>query len=192
MAGRSVIDQWYAVQPEEVQSAFMDYCKKNYHKKENIFQYLVKNGCPITSLSTVYGWMKKNILPGEQAVLFNEENEQFVGVEMLPLLEKMSVKMSRIANHYVRVIEENFAEVTAGEAMNNLPGVVRELRSLIELSNKISTSIDERSLLLSGASRVMQIVMGSPNVRDQGEEAFFRKELEVALLQLKEEADALK
>jgi hypothetical protein len=185
----SVINKWLNLQSPEGKKAFHDYCRKHYHCKPNVLQYLIDNGCPINSISSVYKWMSENVQPGERAVLFNAENEAFVGVDLLPLLEKMAVQASRIANIYIRKIEEGADDVSIGDAVSAFPSALRELRGIIDLYGKLKIVSDERSLLLSGAARVLQIVSNSPNVKDQAEEEFFRKELEAALLQIKREME---
>lgn len=184
----SKIDAWLQGLPETEQADFRDFCQKNYHNKAAIQDYLVVRGCPI-ALSTLYNWFQKNVKAGREAAILNEENAEFVGIHLAPLLDKTIAILSKTAGKFNEILEREGTDLPWDQVIAQLPNYLRELRAYIELSNKITNRIDTHSIAMAAGARVAEIVLNSRRVRDTPEEAFVRKELELALIQIKEELD---
>jgi len=185
--GSDIISLWLKKQPEQKQKEFYDYAKKHYHHKRDVHNFLAESGLEVHE-HTVYKWMSKHVLPGDQAQFFNAGNSAFQGVDLVPALEAMFAKMVLISKKYVDVIEDA-DEVSIEQAIANLPLTMREVRSVAEVAHKLKTTIDVETLILSGASRMMELVMNSPSVKDKPEEMFIYKTMEAALMRVIEEVE---
>ena len=182
------IDSWLNALPESEQSDFRDFCQKNYHNKAAIQDYLVVRGCPI-ALSTLYNWFQKNIKAGSEAAILNEQNAEYVGIHLAPLLDKTIAVLSKTAGKFNEILEREGTDLPWDQVIAQLPNYLRELRAYIELSNRLTNKIDTHSIAMQAGARVAEIVLNSRRVRDTPEEAFVKKELELALIQIKEELD---
>lgn len=183
----NIITLWLESQSESDRKAFLDYCRAHYRCKPMILAYLTERNCQVRSLSTVYKWVGANITAGDQAALFNRNNAEFVGLEIQPVLEKLLARLSTISQKFYDVIDKEEA-LSPDQVINSLPAYAREMRSVAEQISKIENKADYEALVLSGAIRVLEICMGNPSVKDQpGIEEHFRKVLENAALQVKEE-----
>ncbi len=184
--GITAIGTWLEAQSPGDQQTFRDYARAHYHDKPGIQAYLTARGCDV-ALSTVHNWIAANIQPGEQAALFNRDNQDYIGVELLPIVEKLSVHLAKVMKKFYEVLDHPDLELTPEQALISLPTYARELRSALELINKLKTKADFEQMTLAGGYRVMEIIMGLAGVKDTAEETFFRQTLESALIQLHEE-----
>lgn len=187
LGGNTKIDIWMMGLNQEERDSFMDFCQKNYHNKAAIQEYLVTRGCPV-GLSALYNWFGKNVKSGREAAILNEANTEFVGIHLAPLLERTIAVLAKTAGKFAEILDRE-DDLPWDQVIAQMPNYLREMRAYIELSNKIQNSLDANSIAMSAAARVADIILNSRRVRDTPDEAFIRKELELALIQIKEELD---
>lgn len=183
--GSNKINLWLAEQSEEEEKAFRLFARKSYHSKPAIMAYLADRGCMV-GLSTVYAWVGDNVQPGEQADLFNQANEEYAGVELLSAMEKLFVKVTRISQKFVEVVEQE-PDLSIEQIVNALPAYARESRTLALQISSMKNRMDSENLILTGAMRAIEIVLGATGVRDTAEEEWIRSICEKAVLQIREE-----
>lgn len=188
--GTNLIDIWMGEQTEEGRNEFLQFCRRHFHKKAHIQKYLEERGLEIKSLATIYKWVASNISAGDQAILFNAECQDYIGVEIVPAMEKILAQLVRISQRYIEVIEAaSVDQIPLAEAMSNLPNYAREVRTIADQIERTTRYREIYTLALDGAARVYEIVMNSPGVRDSSEEQFIRATLEAAIAQLQEEIE---
>ncbi|UBF29853.1 hypothetical protein K9N68_37215 (plasmid) [Kovacikia minuta CCNUW1] len=190
--GTGKIDSWLESLTADEQDQFRRYCRDNFHNKSAIHAYLISNGCEV-GLTTVYSWVPNNILPGEQAILINHEASAYVGLEIRPLLEKLLASLNRITGEFNnRLIGEAMERISPEKCAELLPQYAREMRAVASQINQIQQTENINGLVMGGASRVAEIVMGMNGVKDTPDESFIRKTIEAAMLQLHEEISRTK
>ncbi len=183
--GSDKISLWLAKQSEQERAAFLDYARAHYHSKTSILTYLVDRKCDV-ALSTVYQWVGQNVQPGEQAVLFNRDTQDFAGVELVPALEKILVQLSNTSKKFYDLID-NCDTIQPQDVLSLLPQYAREMRATAAQITTIRQRIDAEALIMTGATRVLEIVMGTAGIRDTSDEEFVRQAIEAAILQIAEE-----
>ena len=188
--GSNMIESWLKQQPDSLKEEFYSVCRKNYHRKEAIHKWLLEHGLEIRSLDTVYKYVRTSVAPGDQAILFNAECENYVGVDIASAMEKILVQMIRISKVYIDKIENSTeTEIPLEEAIRSLPNYVRETRTVAELLDRMTRFRDTQNLALDGAARLIEIVMNSPGIRDSADELFISRVLEAAITQLQDEIE---
>lgn len=183
--GSNKINVWLREQSHELQTEFLNYARTHFHRKPEIQAYLIEKGLQV-DISTVYKWTAANVMPGDQAVMFNQSNASFQGVDLVPGMEAMFAKMVLIAKKFVDIVEDA-PDIQLEYAINNLPLYCREIRSLSEIIYKVKAAQDQEALVYAGAARLMELVLAAPTVKDKPEEQFIQKTLQAALLRIKEE-----
>jgi hypothetical protein len=194
MAGRgkgwNKIDAWLDTVPHEEGTEFRIFARKNYHNKVAIKSFLEQRGLEI-ALRTVYNWVGTNIVPGREAAVINLETEDYTGIEIIPLMERVTATLYKVSNLLVSKIEEDgLGRLEIGDAVHSLPLVTRDLKDYLKLISQTTNRIDSVGLVMEGATRIVEIVMGSPLIRDTPDEAYMRKVLESAILQVNAECES--
>lgn len=184
--GSSIIGRWEEGLTEEQKIAFRRYCKDNRRRKAEILAYLVERGCQV-GISTVYAWVAQNIPPGEEALLLNAESGQYSGIDTVNCLESIYALLYKAATQAARILERDGEDITLNQALMAFPQYTREMRSIADLLEKTKTYLDFESAVLSGAARMVEIILNMPTVRDTNDEDHFKEVLQSALLQVKEE-----
>jgi hypothetical protein len=185
--GTDKITIWLRKQTPEVQAEFRDYARRHYHRKVDVLTWLIDRGLDI-SLDPVYRWMNANVEAGAQAQLFNQSNNEYVGVEVVPALEQILVQLTQTARRFYEILEgAPEGSITPNDVLTLLPQYAREMRSTASQITVIRQRIDTESLIMTGATRILGIVMGLPGIRDTSDEEFIRQSIESAILQMREE-----
>lgn len=186
--GVGKIDQWLALQSDEEQQAFRTYARRLYHNKAAIADYLAQRGC-VVSAPTTYRWVGENVRPGDQALLFNAENQDYVGIEIIPALERIFTQMVKISRVFIDKIDQaDLDRISLEQAIKCVPEYAQRISLLAQTISETISQRDAEALISAGASRMCELIMNHPNVRDSPEEDWIRRVVEGSVMQVLEES----
>jgi hypothetical protein len=192
---KNIIQRWLSEQPEEIKLEFKSYAVR-CRNADMIKSFLDTRGCtgnggnPI-SLATVYNWMNEFLPKGKEATLVEIDAVEFAGIDTLPLSEKQVAKLSHILDIYNDIVlnaaDNGQLESHLGDILKGLPALNSQYRgALVDLA-KMRNASDAQMLMRAGASRVVQLIMNAPSVRNTANERWVQTTCNAALEQLVDE-----